>query len=125
HQFNHRYASYEMLATGERSHMLPETTPQKLVDPNYVVTPCYYVPEREVGQRVAERTDRQWLLGYREITSAGLARTTIWSVLPKVGVGHKIPLVTIQKDVFRLVHCLLACMNSFVLDFCSCQNLGG
>lgn len=125
HQFNHRYASYEMLANGERSHMLPETPPEKLRDPNYVVKPCYYVPCDEVRRRIAGRTDGRWLLGYREITSAGLERTTIWSVLPVVGVGHKIPLVAVRKDVRRLVHCLLACMNSFVLDFCSRQKLGG
>ncbi|GHO88176.1 Eco57I restriction-modification methylase domain-containing protein [Dictyobacter formicarum] len=125
HQYNHRYASYEHLKAGERSHMLPPVEDDRLADPNYTVAPCYYVPKQEVDTRLNNYTSHQWLLGYREITIAGATRTTIYSVLPRVGTNHKIPLILLQGDANLLTPAFLACMNSFVFDFCARQKLGG
>jgi hypothetical protein len=125
HQFNHRYASYEHLAEGKRSHMLPEVPVERLSDASYEVSPCYHVPEVEVDHRLASYDRREWLMVFREITSAGLARTSTFSIVPKVGVNHKLPLVWTSPEQADLAPVLLACMNSFVLDFCLRQKLGG
>jgi len=124
-QYNHRYASYERLGEGERSHMLPEVPAPFLMDPHYTVTPCYYVPLTEVQARTRERYPSKWLVGYREITSAGLLRTTIYSALPSTGVSNKIVLVSFEEKSKELVPCFLSCMNSFILDFLARQKLGG
>lgn len=124
-QYNHRYASYEHLRPGERSHMLPEVSVQQLLDPYYQPRPCYFVKARDVEAALPSGWSANWLLGFREITSAGLWRTTIYSVLPMCGASNKIPLVFLEPSCLALVASYLACMNSFVLDFVSRQKLGG
>jgi len=125
HQFNHRFASYEHLNAGDRTHMLPECEVSKLEDPNYVVSPCYYVADHEAKKRLEGKYPNRWLMGYREITSAGLYRTTIYSALPLCGVSNKIPLVSFGTKSIRYARMFLGCMNSLILDFCSRQKLGG
>jgi hypothetical protein len=125
HQYNHRFSSYEHLAEGERSHMLPENDASKLKDARFTGKPCYHVPSSEVQSRLERRNPNTWLLGYREISSAGLQRTTIYSFLPRVGTNHKIPLVDFGAGSKSLVSCFASCMNSFQLDFLARQKLGG
>lgn len=124
-QYNHRYASYGHLKPGERSHMLPEVSVQQLLDPNYRARPCYFVKASDVEASMPSGWSADWLLGFREITSSGLWRTTIYSVLPRSGASNKIPLVFFEPSCFALVASYLSCMNSFVLDFVSRQKLGG
>lgn len=124
-QYNHRYASYEHLLAGERSHMLPEVSVQQLADPLYRPRPCYFVPATEVEAALPPSWDSEWLIGFREITSAGLWRTTIYSVLPRCGASNKIPLVFFEPSCLPLAASYLGCMNSIVLDFVSRQKLGG
>jgi hypothetical protein len=125
HQYNHRFASHEHLDAGQRSHMLPESQSAVLVDPQYTPTPCYYVPADEVDLRLQNRFPTDWLLGYREITSVGLWRTTIYSALPRAGVNHKIPLVSFGPDSRDVILGYMSCMNSLPLDFFARQKLGG
>jgi len=125
HQYNHRFASYDDLEEGERSHMLPEVEGLLLGDPSYVPKTCYFVPRKDVEQRVRDRYPNEWLVAFREITSVGLQRTTIYSVIPLVGTGHKQPLVSFGTNCKGQVLDYLSCMNSFVLDFVARQKLGG
>jgi hypothetical protein len=124
-QYNHRYATYEHLEVGERSHMLPQVSARDLMDPDYRPRPCYFVAASDVADALPAAWSAQWLLGFREITSAGLWRTTIYSVLPRCGASNKIPLVFFEPSCSGLVPSYLACMNSFALDFVSRQKLGG
>ena len=124
-QYNHRYASYERMNPGERSHMLPVVTVEQLCSPNYFPQPCYYLERNHIEESLSGKWSASWLLGFREITSAGLWRTTIYSLLPRYGVSNKIPLVFFETSCINLAPCFLACMNSFVLDFVSRQKLGG
>ena len=127
-QFNHRFASHAELAEGGRSHMLPEVPSEKLADPDFTVQPCYYVSKHDVDSRLArlgKLGSQRWLLGCREITSAGLARTLIASILPRCGVGNKIPLIFVEQKFRPLLPAFLACLNSFAMDFCTRQKLGG
>lgn len=125
HQYNHRFSSFGHLGPGERSHMLPEVDSEQLIDPDFTTAPCYFVPQDEVLIRLQDRAPNTWLLGYREITSAGLQRTTIYSFLPVSGVNHKIPLVNFGTKSILFAACYVACMNSFPLDFFARQKLGG
>jgi len=124
-QYNHRYASYEHLKPGERSHMLPEVPIHLLGNPNYRPRSCYFIEKSKVKAVLNEVWSADWLLGFREITSAGLWRTTIYSILPRCGTSNKIPLVFFDSSCTKLATSFLSCMNSFVLDFISRQKLGG
>jgi len=96
-----------------------------LLDPHYRPRPCYFVKASDVDAALPSGWSADWLLGFREITSAGLWRTTIYSVLPKCGASNKIPLVFFEPSCLELAASYLSCMNSFVLDFVSRQKLGG
>ena len=118
HQFTHRWATYEGGATRE-------ATAAELADPTWTITPRYLVPAAEVEARLAGRWDRRWLLGWRDITNATNERTAIFSLLPRVGVGNKAPLIFFERASVCQIACFLAMVNSFVFDFIARQKVGG
>jgi hypothetical protein len=72
-----------------------------------------------------ERRARRWLLAFRDIARATDERTTIASVLPRVGVGHTAPLILAGIGDHRCVAALLGNLNSLVLDYAARQKVGG
>jgi hypothetical protein len=64
-------------------------------------------------------------MGFRDVTNATNERTAIFSLLPPVGAGHKAPIVLLPKQPAFLQACFLACVNSFVFDYVTRQNMGG
>lgn len=125
HQYNHRFASYGSSAEEERAHMLPQLSEQTLGDPYASPLPYYYVPASEVASRTKGASGRRWLVGFREVTSAGLERTFIACALPLVGVNNKIILLNEAGDASERVPALLAIFNSLASDFCLKQKLSG
>ncbi len=124
HQFDHRFGDYRDLPEGSRSTQLPEVPLERLADPNYQVLPRYWVPAQEVEARLAAKGwNRGWLLGWRDITNATNERTVIAAVIPRVGVGHTVPLF-LTRAVFRASG-LFALLNSLALDFVARQKVGG
>ncbi|CAM5423206.1 hypothetical protein RLIN73S_06290 [Rhodanobacter lindaniclasticus] len=100
HQFDHRWATY-----GENGSSRDVSEAEK-TDPNFTVTPRYWVDAREVARRLADKDWRHdWLLGWRDITNATNERTLIASVVPRVGVGNKIPLFLFAEEISAAVAC--------------------
>jgi hypothetical protein len=123
HQFDHRFATY----TGGDEDSTREVTEEQKRDPEYRVRPRYWVLEAEVKARLRDREwDRPWLLGWRDICRATDERTVIASIIPRVGVGNKIPLL-FPKGVASpsKVACLVANLCSLTLDYCARQKIGG
>jgi hypothetical protein len=65
----------------------------------------------------------RWLMGWRDICRSTDERTVIASVLPRVGVGNKIPLMSSPTKP-ELSAALLGSLNSLPLDFVARQKLG-
>jgi hypothetical protein len=105
--------------------MLPQTTENQHRDPEFVVRPCYYVPRQEVLERVRDKTQRSWLSSFRRISSNALERTAIATVLPLAGAGDSVTLLFIDSQPVSLVMCLLANLNSMVLDYAARQKVAG
>ncbi|MBI4321320.1 MAG: N-6 DNA methylase [Chloroflexi bacterium] len=126
HQFDHRYATYESLDKQGDIHMLPVSPLEKHQDPNYSVHPRYYVAKQHVNSRIDDATNRNWLLVYRDVTSTGLERTMIATILPRVGVGNSLPMILIH-DSFSAEYmtCFLANLNCLVFDYVVRQKVGG
>ncbi|MBX6369876.1 MAG: N-6 DNA methylase, partial [Rhodospirillales bacterium] len=126
HHFNHRFGDYSMYAVkdGVGVRALPEVPDELLADPGYKPQPRWWVSQREVEARLAGRWDRGWLLGWRDITAAtpDTFRTVIAAVIPRVAVGHKLPLIFLEHGQATS---LLALLSSFPLDYCARQKLGG
>jgi hypothetical protein len=125
HQFDHRYATYEGATQANlNAGILPQTTAAQKGDPSFAVRPRYWVEAAEVEARLRE-WKRGWLLGFRDITSAVVERTAIFSLLPRVGMGNKIPLLMLENDSALLAACLLANFNSLPFDYVARQKIAG
>ncbi|MFY1839946.1 Eco57I restriction-modification methylase domain-containing protein [Achromobacter xylosoxidans] len=73
-----------------------------------------------------DRRSPRWLMGWRDITNATNERTVIASVIPRTGVGNKIPLLfPSPNNSARHAAALLANLSSLVLDFVARQKIGG
>lgn len=118
HQFDHRWATYEGLDV--RDALLPEKQ-----DPDFAVTPRYWVDKQEVDNKLTGKWDKQWLLAFRDITNATNERTSIASLLPRVGVGHTAALLFTNVENIRLLPCLFSNLNALVFDFATRQKIGG
>lgn len=127
HQFDHRWATYT--ADGNSRDV---TLPEK-ADPDFTVTPRYWVSRAEVEERLCKRDrdgrviwrwERDWLMGWRDICRATDERTVIASVAPLVGVGHTMPLFLTNTDASRMA-ALLGNLGALVLDFCARVKVGG
>lgn len=117
HQFDHRWATYD----GQDAR---DVTEQEKQNPNFEPLPRYWVHESEVNKAIPESWDKPWLMGWRDITNSTNERTVIASLVPRVGVGHKFLLMNSAQEASMWL-CLLANLNSLVLDYVARQKLGG
>jgi len=129
HQFDHRWASYGAsgelrMANGESSR---DVTLAEKQNPDFVVTPRYWVNKTEVEQRLRDKGwERGWLLGWRDITNATNERTVIASVFPKSGVGNQLPLIfPAEQADSKIYAALIGNLSSLALDFVARHKVGG
>ena len=122
HQFDHRFATYaDDSDEGSR-----EVTEQEKADPNFKVTPRYWVERAEVEERLARKNwPHPWLMGWRDICRSTDERTVIASLVPRVGVGHTFPLFFTGRTDSASNLFLVSMMNSLVVDYCARQKVGG
>lgn len=124
HQFDHRWATYATVCDADP--MVIDFSDEMKADPAFAVTPRYYVPRAEVEARLAARGwTRSWLMGWRDICRSTDERTVIASVVPKVGVGHTMPLWHCADATPSQAAALLANLNSLALDYVARQKIGG
>lgn len=126
HQFNHRFGDFGMVKGSNRSHVLPEVPITKLQDPSYESLPWYWVPAKEIAERLHGRWQYKWLLGWRDVTDArASARTAIFGIIPAVGVANSFPLLIPTRPTPQQVALLLGCLNSYIVDFLARQRIAG
>jgi hypothetical protein len=114
--FDHRWATYD----GDD---VRELTFEEKSNTQFSIQPRYWVSRQDVNYRLAD-WDKNWLLGFRDITNATNERSLVMSVLSRVAVGNKIPLV-LSKQVIKYVACFLANSNSLPFDFIIRQKIAG
>lgn len=122
HQYDSRWGTYEQ--DGNTVRDCTENEKRKF---GYEPLPRYWVPQKEVDRRLsAKGWNRQWLMGFRDITNATNERTVISSAIPRVGVGNNMPLF-FTNDSYppSLCACLLGNLSSLVFDFFARQKVGG
>lgn len=123
HQYDHRYGTYAGQTEAQRRvGVLPQPPEQHKRDPAYCTQPQYWVDEDAVAARLSDRWSRDWLLGWRDVTSSVASRTMIAAALPRVAANHKLPLALSLDPMLPL---LLTDLNSFAFDWQSRQKLGG
>jgi hypothetical protein len=125
HHFDHRFGTYRgQTEAGANQGKLPELDDEAHADPNTLTFPKYWVESTEVDGRLADRWGWEWLLGWRDICRSTDQRTMIASLVPKVAVGHKLPLMMPSKEP-RLIACQYANLTSMALDYAVRQKVGG
>jgi hypothetical protein len=123
--FDHRAAGYGERGDDRGYRVLPETTCQQHADPSFEPEPFYWVQEREVERRLDEMSwTKGWLMGWKDVTSATNERTAIFSIVPRVAVGHSMPLV-FPGTAPILVAGLLANLCALTLDYCARIKVAG
>ncbi|WP_405668988.1 Eco57I restriction-modification methylase domain-containing protein [Streptomyces sp. NBC_00055] len=125
HHYDHRFSTYEE-ATREQLNKgtLPRLKKEQQADPACTVLPRYWVTEREVETRLAEKSwSRGWLLGWRDITNTNNERTVITTIMPRVAIGHTYPLMFTEQE--GIIELLSSPMSAFVFDFIARQKIGG
>jgi hypothetical protein len=123
--FDHRFSTYEGATQAQLNvGALPRLDAAAHADPHHLTQPDCWVAESEVQARLAGKTSRRWLLGWRDITQSGNQRTMIASLFPAVGIGNTFPLFLAPHPP-EVVATLYATLCSFVFDFLARQKLGG
>jgi len=124
--YDHRAASVLFMAQNKIRQNQPEqTTPEQYANPSYAPKPLWWVPSKEVESRLPNWKYR-WLIGFKDVTASTNERTSIFAILPRVGVGHTVPLMipgVISPPAIAC--CLLANMNSIPFDYLIRQKIGG
>jgi len=119
HQFDHRWATYSSDGTSRDADQVEKSAPE------FTVTPRYWVDVAEVDQCLTEKGwQRGWLMGWRDITNATNERTVIAAIIPRVGVGHTLPLI-FSNQMPSVTAALLGNLGALVLDFVARVKVGG
>jgi len=148
HQFDHRWATYtrdccDWLETPILTRINKEGKPEpdardattaEKNDPGVFAAPRYWVIPDEVEGRLI-KTDkdgnvlwqwkREWLMGWRDISNAVNERTVIAGVVPRAATGDTLLLMFPNAANATQAACLIACLNSFVVDYAARQKVGG
>ena len=125
HQFDHRFGTYEGQSQAQANQgKLPELDDAARADPGRLTLPRYWVHQDEVAERLDDRWDRGWLLGWRDITRASDARTVVTCILPTAAVNDKF-LLMMPSPRAQLVAGLYANLSSMPFDYCARQKIGG
>lgn len=126
YHFDHRYSTYEGASKAQLNvGTLPQPKDDIKRDPFFTVKPRYWVDIIEVENRL-NGWRKGWLLGFRDVCRSTDERTAIFSFLPKVGIGHKAPLIFLSDRLSNKFYCLFAAnLNSLVLDYVLRQKIGG
>lgn len=124
--YDHRAASsVTNFCNSNRPGQPIETSFEQHQEPNYIPTPQYYISSIEVKKRLGDKTKQPFLFTFKSVTSPTNERTVIASFLPIYAVAHSMSVILLSKDQAKLWACLLANLNSLILDFISKQKVGG
>jgi hypothetical protein len=78
----------------------------------------------DLAETILPSRDRHWLMGWRDICRATDERTVIASIVPRVGVGNKLPLIFSNRSTHE-VAALLGNLCAIVFDYVARQKMGG
>jgi N-6 DNA Methylase len=121
HHYDCRYGTYRGQTQAQANQgTLPRITTAEHNDPDVLPWPRYWVSGHEVDQALDGRWHHNWLLGWRDIARSVDERTMIPTVIPRVGVGNKFPLMLVDS---KLVAGLHGNLSTLALDYCLRQKL--
>jgi hypothetical protein len=115
-QFDHRWGTYD-------GGVVRKLSEEERPDREFKVTPRYWLPAEEVRPRL-EGWKSDWLLCFRDITSATNERTCVATVIPFSGTDFTLRLLLSPKSPTDLVM-LLSNLNGLIFDYFARQRVAG
>lgn len=126
HQFDHRYATYAGATQANLNvGILPSLSIAQKQDPHCFLIPNYWVLSTNIKTVLNNRWNKSWVIASRWITKATNERTYLATVMPLAGFGNSAPVLLLSDQTVSLAVCLIACLNSYPLDYVARQKLGG
>lgn len=128
HQFDHRYSTYAGASQANINEgNLPQVSDQVKQNVYFSLQPHYWIERGELENRLLDKPKQNWFIAFRDVCRLADERVAIFSLLPRVAVGHKAPLIFLDSvRVLKKSPCLLlANLNSLVLDYIVRQKVGG
>jgi len=124
HQFNHRYATFP--DGGNTNSRTTDSSATDVKDAGYLIMPRYWVSREDYRRKMSSTGwRRDWIIGSREITNTTNERTSIFAIMPNVGIGHTCYTLTFVDVSPRQLACFVANANSFCFDWVTRQKLAG
>jgi len=123
--YDHRAASVVIAKENWfRQGQTEETSPVAHQNPEFCVEPRWWGRESVIEERLDNALPPA-LLAFKNVTSPTNRRTMIAAFIPPVGVINSAPLILFPEGMsLRRQACLLANLNSFVLDYVARQKIG-
>ena len=118
HQFNHRSKSY----INERVRYVDSP---ELERPEFSITPKYWMPKSYVGMHILDYWKFDWLIAWRDICRSTDDRTVFCSFLPFSATDFTLRVGFPVSDIAQSITGLGSNLNTFILDYCARQMLGG
>jgi hypothetical protein len=126
HQFDHRYATYSGVGSDELRNGRPhEQRLDAKLDPSLTTVPRQWFSVDLVGNLLRDKTDRLWLIAFRDVTNATNERSAIGTIIPYSASDYSVRLVFTEKNQAASCSTLLANLNSLVFDYVVRQKLAG
>jgi hypothetical protein len=128
HHFDHRFGTYEGQTQAQANKgFLPRPPPVQKDNPKFSALPHYWVHEREMYAKLHGSGSPGWLLGWRDICRSNEERTSIWSPIPELAVGHTLPLLLTTSRINDVSGAVLLQSNlsSLPLDYVARQKISG
>ena len=123
HQFDARWASYKGKHSSKGEPISEDCDLSEKQNFSFEITPRYWLQKGIVQEKFCDRNtlktwwNQPWMLVFRNITSPTNERTMISSVLPShFALGHSATVLCSQQSE-ALNACLLANLNSLVVDY--------
>jgi hypothetical protein len=122
-QFNSRAAN--LTFSGHQSRKVSKETSRvgDLSNPNYVPRSVYWVPEGLCHERIPD-WEKDWLLGFKDVTGITSTRLASFSIIPFEGVADSYPLLSAECPP-QGYSFLLAWFNSLIVEFNLRQRMQG
>lgn len=126
HQLDHRFGTYEGQTQAQANKgFLPYLTEEDHADPCRLPLSRYWVQVDQDQYHFVSNWSRAWFLGWRRIARSSDIRTYISTVLPLAAIADSTFVIYPEPPLRQDTHCLIASLQSYVLDYTLRQKLGG